>query len=392
MKFFTISTLAAVLLFAVTATATVDQPADFKVSDVLASRIADAYIVKLRPGTQPNTFLTGFGVQSADSQGIQHVYDHGNFQGFASKLTPEEVERLRQDSNVESVEPQRVMRIAARQSQPPSWGLTRISQRRRDLDSPYIYPGSAGEDIDVWIIDSGIQDSHPDFEGRATFAKNFVRGEADTDLNGHGTHVAGTVGSRTYGVAKRANLFGVKVLDSDGYGTDADVIAGIQYVAKNARPGSSVVNMSLGGGKSYAIDASIAAAVSAGIPFIVAAGNDKENACAGSPSGNRKVFTVAASDQNDAQASYSNYGRCVQAYAPGTDITSLWKGRNNAIKTISGTSMASPHVAGVAAIYLSTGKIRSVGELYIALRENATPGVIKRSTPGTPNKLIYSLP
>jgi subtilisin family serine protease len=385
----TFSAISAMLFFAVSTSAVLVDNQSFTSS--VSERVQDAYIVKLRDGFKSNNFLaeTRF---LTDGPEIQHVYDQGTFQGFAGKLTEEQLTRLREDKRVELIEPQQIVHITSEQIDPPSWGLTRVSQRTRDLSQPYIYPDHGGEGIDVWVIDTGIQDNHTDFGGRAIQVKNFVTSEANTDLHGHGTHVAGTVGSTTYGVAKKANIYGVKVLDSRGSGTDADVIAGIQYVVANGRPGKTIVNMSLGGSKAATLDAALDAAVEAGFAFIVAAGNERYNACYGSPSGAKGAFTIAASDRNDVQASYSNYGDCVNVYAPGTSITSLWKGSDGAVRTISGTSMAAPHVAGVAALYLASGEYDTVEALYAALSDNATQNVISRSSRGTPNKLIYSHP
>ncbi|RKP06585.1 peptidase S8/S53 domain-containing protein [Thamnocephalis sphaerospora] len=382
--------ISAVLLYAASASALFSDTA--QAGDSLQESVQDAFIVKLRTGTQSNVFLSAIRSLLGRVLDVQHTYDHNIFQGFAGKLTAEEVKRLRQDSRVESVEPQVIMHIANEQASPPSWGLTRVSQRSLDLTKPYVYPDTAGEGIDIWVIDTGIQANHTDFGGRATFAKSFVTSEADADLHGHGTHVAGTIASKTYGVAKKARVFGIKVMDARGSGSDANVIAGIQYAVKNGRPGKTVINMSLGGRKSSAVDSAVAAAANAGIAVIVAAGNEKKDACNGSPSGSDKVLTVAASDRTDAQASFSNYGKCVDLYAPGVSITSLWKGGNGATKSISGTSMASPHVAGIAALYLASGLVNSVNELYNALVRNATPSAIKKPSANTINRLAYSSP
>ncbi|RKP08088.1 peptidase S8 and S53 subtilisin kexin sedolisin [Thamnocephalis sphaerospora] len=384
--------MAVVLLYPTYASAMVGSTRQAAAVALLQERIAGTYVVKLRDDISASRFLAETQALNRNAQNVQYTYDRGSFQGFSSKLTVEEVQRLRRDSRVESVEPQMVMQVAGEQVNPPNWGLTRISQRALDLTKPYVYPDTAGEGVDVWVIDTGIQTNHTDFEGRAIFAKSFIADEAETDLHGHGTHVAGTVASKTYGVAKKARVFGVKALNAQGLGTNADVIASIQYVVQNGRPGKTVVNMSLGGDKSAIVDAAVSAAVDAGIAFIVAAGNESVDACDGSPSGNSKAFAVAASDRTDTQATFSNYGMCVKAYAPGVAINSLWVGQNNLARSISGTSMASPHVAGVAALYLAAGNINSVERLYKALVDSATPGAAKGSSPNTPNRLIYSLP
>jgi len=225
----------------------------------------------------------------------------------------------------------------------------------------------------------------------AKLIKSFVTGESNTDMNGHGTHCAGTIGSKTYGVAKAANLFGVKVLNGQGSGTYADVISGIQFVAQSVRPGKTVMSMSLGGPKAQSVDDAIEAAITAGVVAIVAAGNESQDACDVSPAGAPSVFTVGASDNTDTVADFSNFGKCVEIFAPGVDITSLWKGRNGATNTISGTSMATPHVAGVAALLMSQKTYASPKDVYAALKAFGTAGKLK-SMPDTasPNLLLYN--
>ncbi|KAI8058278.1 peptidase S8/S53 domain-containing protein [Syncephalis plumigaleata] len=370
MKFVsTLSLVSAILLAVTPINAALLDGNTFTPDNSLLAETNGTYIVKLRSGTDTQQFLDQTNSFAGGNKTYKHTYDSKVFKGFAAKLTQEEIDGLKQDSRVEYIEEDGVMHIATDQANPPSWGLTRISQRALKLDAPYQYPDNGGEGIDIWVVDTGIQDSHKDFEGRAKMAKSFITGEKEVDLNGHGTHVAGTVGSASYGVAKKAKIYGVKVLN-----------------------GKSVANMSLGGGKSKAINDAVNAAVSDGVAFIVAAGNEAADACTGSPSGASSAFAVAASDKADKQANFSNYGTCVKIYAPGVDITSLWKGEDGAKNTISGTSMASPHVAGVAALYLASGKYTSVNALYGALVSNATPNVISNPTKGTPNKLAYNTP
>ncbi|KAI9598850.1 putative alkaline serine protease [Syncephalis fuscata] len=390
MKFVSALSLVSAILLAVTPiNGAILEDNAFQASDnSLLSEVKGTYIVKLRAGSDAKQFIAQ--TNNFVGKKYKHTYNSKSFQGFATQLSENEVKRLQKDSRVEYVEEDGIMQITANQVTPPSWGLTRVSERALDLTKPFVYPDTAGEGVDIWVIDTGIQESHADFGGRAKLIKSFVTGEANADLNGHGTHVAGTVGSATYGVAKKAKIYGVKAFNSSGSGTASGVLASIQYVTQNARPGKSVVNMSFGGSKSKAVDDAVNDAVKAGIAFIVAAGNNAGDACEGSPSSASSAFAVAASDKTDKQAYFSNFGNCVKVYAPGVDITSLWRGNNGAKNTISGTSMASPHVAGIAALYLASGKYSTVNALYGALVSNATPNVISNPTKGTPNKLIYS--
>ncbi|KAF9896745.1 hypothetical protein BX616_006835, partial [Lobosporangium transversale] len=221
---------------------------------------------------------------------------------------------------------------------------------------------------------------------------NFISGSANTDENGHGTHVAGTIGGGSYGVAKRVTLVGVKVLDARGSGSFSGIIAGMDWVAQRARGTKAVVNMSLGGGKSQSVDSALTRLFNAGIPSIVAAGNDPNaDACNGSPSGAQGSFTVAASDINDNIASFSSWGQCVDIFGPGVNIKSAWIGGSTATNTISGTSMASPHVAGVAALIMSAdGSLTSPQAVYDRLRQTATPNVITGNLRGSPNRLVFN--
>jgi subtilisin family serine protease len=387
MKFLNVYTTVVALALAVTASASVGGPA----SSSLKKEIEGSYIIKLRSGNEPRKFFgDGNNLAGVADKRIRHIYNNGGFQGFSGKFTDEEIAQLKKDGRVEYIEPEQIFTIAGQQNNPPSWGLPRISQRTRDLTKPYYYPDNAGEGIDVWIIDTGIQTNHTDFGGRAVMVKNYITSEASTDLNGHGTHVAGTVGSATYGVAKKVNLYGIKVLDANGSGTTSNVVAAINYVAQNARPGKSILNMSLGGSKSTSVNNAVAAAVAAGVVVVVAAGNEYANACNYSPASTPSACTVAASTSSDVHASYSNYGSCVDIYAPGTSITSLWIGSNGATSTISGTSMASPHVAGVAALYLASYPSTSPSNVCSALVSYANSNKITSVPSGTPNKLVYN--
>jgi len=249
------------------------------------------------------------------------------------------------------------------------WGLARISHRDSlsfGTFNKYLYAANGGEGVDVYVIDTGTNIDHVDFEGRASWGKTIPIGDEDVDGNGHGTHCSGTIAGKKYGVAKKANVYAVKVLKSNGSGTMSDVVKGVEWAAQAhlqkveaAKKGKakgfkgSVANMSLGGGKSVTLDMAVNAAVDAGIHFAVAAGNDNADSCNFSPAAAEKAITVGASTLADERAYFSNYGKCNDIFAPGLNILSTWIGSKYAVNTISGTSMASPHIAGLLAYFLS---------------------------------------
>lgn len=285
------------------------------------------------------------------------------------------------------------------------WGLSRISHRDmpKDGDRSYEYPVSAGEGVDVYIIDTGINIKHRDFGGRARWGKTIPLDDEDIDGNGHGTHCAGIIGSSTYGLAKNATLIAVKVLSTSGFGSNADVIKGVEWVTREhqRRVGKaklrgtklprSVANMSLGGGRSLTLEDAVDRAVEAGVHFSVAAGNDSEDACGCSPAAAKRPITVGASTIEDAMAFFSNHGSCVDIFAPGLDITSTWTGSSDALNTISGTSMASPHVAGVLALYLGERSYET-DTLKELLLKDAAAGKLSLIPPKTENRLLCTRP
>jgi len=379
---------------------------NFFVSILLSLALANAspsgYIIKLKQGastTKVSSFVQSFNsrrgvdiesvTDGSVKESVKYTYSSEAFKGMAGQFTPEFLEALQREHrrDLEYIVPDGKRHISAVQTKPGSWGLRRISQRILNLKAGYEYPDEAGQGVDVWIIDTGIRANLTQFEGRATFAKSFVQGEENTDLNGHGTHVAGTIGSALYGVAKKAKLFGVKVLNADGEGNDSDVLAGIEHVLKNIRKGKTVVNMSLGGDFSRAINDAVNALVKAGAVMVVAAGNDGVDACDQSPAGASDVLTVGATDNTDTIADFSNTGKCVGVFAPGVDITSTWIGVSK--NTISGTSMASPHVAGIAALYMSVKTFQAPKDVYAAIKAYATPKVIKGLGSDSPNLLAF---
>ena len=303
--------------------------------------------------------------------------------GFAATLSPEAVAMLQADPDVAYVEQDGVMQASTIQSG-VTWGIDQIDQRSLPLSGTYSYT-STGTGVRAYIIDTGIQTNHPQFGTRASAVYDAFGGNGQ-DCNGHGTHVAGTVGSATYGVAKNVYLRAVRVLDCSGSGSNSGVIAGMDWVATN-HISPAVANMSLGGGYSAATNTSANNLANSGVFLAVAAGNSNADACNSSPSSAANTTTVAASTSTDARASYSNYGGCVDLYAPGSSITSTWI--NSGTNTISGTSMATPHVTGVAALYKATYGDASFSTIRSWLTTNATANVISGNVSGTPNKLLY---
>lgn len=274
------------------------------------------------------------------------------------------------------------------------WGLKRLSNKMLAVNGQgeYRYPSSAGKGVDVYVIDTGINIRHKDFEGRAVWGKTIPLFDEDIDGNGHGTHCAGIIAGKSFGVAKRAKVHAVKVLMTSGFGTNSDVIKGVEWVIKQhyhqSRLGRrSVANMSLGGGKSKMLEEIVDMAVRAGVHFSVAAGNDNEDACEYSPAGASGPLTVGAIDINDSMAFFSNHGSCVDVFAPGVNITSAWIGSRFASNTISGTSMASPHVAGVLALHLGEQEYEP-GELKKVVLSHARSDILDLIPEGTVNRLV----
>ncbi|OAH11099.1 S8 family peptidase [Streptomyces jeddahensis] len=312
--------------------------------------------------------------------------------GFsASGLTETEAKRLAADPSVSKVVQNKKFHIDATQENPPSWGLDRIDQTETAGDGAYTYPDSAGEGVTAYVIDTGVRISHQDFGGRASSGFDAIdNDDSADDGNGHGTHVAGTIAGEAHGVAKKAKIVAVRVLDDEGSGTTEQVIAGIDWVTANHQ-GPSVANMSLGGGVDEALDAAVQKAIGSGVTFAVAAGNEATDAGQGSPARVPEAITVASSTEGDEQSSFSNYGSSVDIYAPGSEITSDWNTGDDATNTISGTSMATPHVAGAAAVYLAGHPDATPDQVAQALTDGATPDAISNATEGTPNKLLKIL-
>jgi subtilisin family serine protease len=309
--------------------------------------------------------------------------------GFVARADDKGLARLLADPRVAYVQEDGVVSIAASQTN-ATWGIDRVDQRDLPLNQTYTYDTTASS-VHAYIIDTGILASHSQFSGRLGTSYDAVtNGGNANDCQGHGTHVAGTVGGSTYGIAKEVKLHAVRVLDCNGSGSNSGVIAGMDWVASNhVKP--AVANMSLGGSADQATDDAVNRLHNAGVTVVVAAGNDNSNACSYSPARAANAITVGSTTNTDARSSFSNYGSCLDIYAPGSNIVSAGISSSTATATLSGTSMASPHVAGVAALYLASNPSATPTQVRNALVDNATSGKVTNAGSGSPNKLLYSI-
>ncbi|WP_326724121.1 S8 family peptidase [Streptomyces sp. NBC_00243] len=354
--------------------------------------IKDSYIISLKKTA---------GFKASSSEGKELINEYGGtvkktfgaaLNGYTATLSADEAARLAADPSVATVEQNQTVHLTDTTQTSAPWGLDRIDQAALPLSTTYTYPDTAGTGVTAYVIDTGVRITHTQISGRATYGYDAVEGDSVAqDGNGHGTHVATTIAGSTYGVAKKANIVAVRVLDNAGSGTTAGVIAGINWVTSN-HSGPSVANMSLGGGASTTLDTAVSNSIASGVTYAIAAGNSNANASSYSPARVAAAITVGATTSTDARASYSNYGSVLDIFAPGSSIVAGYNTSDTATATLSGTSMATPHVAGAAAIYLASHTSATPAQVSAALVAGATSNVVTSPGTGSPNKLLKIVP
>lgn len=363
--------------------------------------ITDQYIVQIKPdqvrrsnelgaSLRSRPSVSEFADRRAKAHGarVERVFEHA-IKGFSARMTRRQAEALAADPSILLVEEDQIITVDATETN-ATWGLDRIDQADLPLNTTYNYDTEA-DTVHVYVLDTGIYMPHAEFGGRASLGFDSVKdGRNGVDCHGHGTHVAGTIGGTVYGVAKGVKLYAVRVLNCTGAGTTSSVIAGIDWVTANHRS-PAVANMSIGGGASAAMDNAMRNSIASGVTYVVAAGNEKADACAGSPARAKEAITVGASAANDVRAGFSNYGSCVDLFAPGVGIRSAWHTAATAAKNLSGTSMATPHAAGVAALYLASHPAKKPAEVEAAIKANAVSGRLSAVGAGSPNLLLQAL-
>ncbi|WP_045312149.1 S8 family peptidase [Lentzea aerocolonigenes] len=352
-----------------------------------AQAVEGSYIVVLKDGARTPASALASRYQGS----VKHTYSTA-LHGFSvTGMSERQARRLAADPDVEFVERNTVATIQETQTN-PTWGLDRIDQANLPLNQKYTYPNTAAN-VTAYVLDTGIRKTHTEFEGRASDGYDFIDNDAVAqDCQGHGTHVAGTVAGKTYGVAKKAKIVAVRVLDCNGSGAWDGIIRGIDWVTQNAKK-PAVVNMSLGGsGTNSSLENAVKRSIDAGITYVLAGGNSGQDACDFTPARTPEAITVGASDRNDKRsiwsAGSSNYGRCLDIWAPGSDIISASHSNDTGTRSMGGTSMASPHVAGAAALYLSANPNATPAQVRDALVNGATPNKITDVKTGSPNLLL----
>ena len=354
-------------------------------------RIANQYIVVLKDDVDDVDGVAHRLARDFDGDRNNGQTYHRALKGFSVRMNEQQARRLAEDPQVAFVEEDGVVTLSTTQTG-ATWGLDRIDQRDLPLNSTYTY-NATGTGVKAYIIDTGIRATHTQFAGRVISGFTAINdGLGTNDGNGHGTHVSGTVGGSTYGVAKNVTLVAVRVLDSSGSGTNSGVIAGVDFVTSDHQAGQpAVANMSLGGGLSSALDTAVTNSINDGVTYAIAAGNDNLNACNSSPADVPSALTVGSTTTTDARSSFSNFGTCVDIFAPGSSITSSWNTSDTATNTISGTSMATPHVTGVAALFLETNPTASPATVAAAIINSSTLNHVSNPGTGSPNRLLFSL-
>lgn len=368
-----------------------DTPRGVVVGADSRTAVKGSYVVALKDSTLRASAAQGAELVGRYDGTVKRTFTHA-LNGYSATLSEDGAARLAADPAVDRVYQDQWLTANGVQPDPPSWGLDRIDQAELPLDGRHTYPDSAGKGVTVYVIDTGLRVTHQDFGGRAQHGYDTVDDDRDvTDGNGHGTHVATTAVGERYGVAKRATVVGVRVLDDQGSGSTEQVVAGIDWVTEHAES-PAVANLSLGGQPDQALDRAVRNAIAAGITFTVAAGNSGADARQSSPARVTEAITVGATDREDQRAGYSNHGPALDLFAPGSDITGGWYTGDDATQTLSGTSMASPHVAGAAALHLADHPRATPDQVETALVDGATPDQVGSPGSGSPNRLLRTVP